>query len=154
MKYGVVAPNGELPVSKGLFEVHKEHCLVWGKNVDKQYRLSHNTYISENQIEKSHYEEKESIKIIDRLKPYLESSKPLIESKIHIRIKIENVLVDFYRDLIEALKSQKGVGVIVEHSPEFLKKHFGSQLWMHCSNSDEKIDEMIFLKSKGLLRDS
>ncbi len=137
-------PDGSIPDGRGLFECYEEHCLVWGKNSDNQYRLSYNVYVSEDELEEHEHEGKERIEIISRLKPFLKYSKPLIESKAHIRINIENELPHFYRDLIRALKSEKGVGVVIDYTPEFSKKHFLPHLCISSTNSFGKIEERIF----------
>jgi predicted Rdx family selenoprotein len=81
----VVDPYEEVPYT-GQFIEYIDNCLVWEKDEDGEYRLSHNTYVTENEMEKI---KGEGEKVYERLKeggePRLSSRKPLIETKSHFR---------------------------------------------------------------------
>ena len=97
-----------------------DSCLMWGKSEDGQYRLSHNVYVTENEIDKyddgnGQYAER----VRNNGEPKLVSSKPLIETKSHFRVKIEKELVPFYKAIIEALKTKRDQDYIFEYSPNY-----------------------------------
>lgn len=97
-----------------------DNCLVWGKCEDGQYRLTHNIYITDNEIDKyddgnGQYAEK----VRNDGKPKLCFSKPLIETKSHFRVKIEKELVPFYKGILEALRTKRDQDCIFEYSPNY-----------------------------------
>ena len=85
-----MSPYDEFPYT-GEFIEYTDNCLVWGKTEYGEYRLSYNIYLTENEIEKYNGDgEKVFERIRDDGEPKLSTSKPLIETKSHFRLKIEN----------------------------------------------------------------
>lgn len=79
-------------------------------------RLTHNIYVTRNDIERYSKADQDH----DRLKAgetKLSSCIPLIEMKSHFRLKIENHLHIFYKEIIQALKTQSMNEVVVAYSP-------------------------------------
>jgi hypothetical protein len=106
----------EVPYEAEFIE-QTDSCLVWGKCEDGQYRLSHNIYVTDNEIDKyddgdGHYAER----IRNNGTPRLFSSKPLIETKSHFRVKVENELAPFYKGIVEALRTKRDQDCIFEYS--------------------------------------
>lgn len=117
--YQTMSPYDEFPYT-GEFIEYTDNCLVWGKNEAGEYRLSYNVYCTENEIEKYNGDGE---KVYERIRkggePKLSTSKPLIETKSHFRLKIENELPIFYKIIIEALRTKRHQDRIVEYSPNY-----------------------------------
>lgn len=97
-----------------------DSCLVWGKCEDGKDRLSHNVYVTDNEIDT--YDDGDGQyagRVRNNGTPKLLSSKPLIETKSHFRAKIEKELVPFYKAIIEALKTKRDQDCIFEYSPNY-----------------------------------
>lgn len=117
--YQQISPYHEVPY-RAEFVEYTDNCLFWGKNETDEFRLSYNVYITESEMEKyTSDEEKTYERVVNEGKPRLSSSKPLIETKSHFRIKIEKELLDFYTLIIEALKTKKDHDCIVKYSPNY-----------------------------------
>lgn len=112
----VHVPFEAVPYQAKIFDRYHEHCLVWGKLDDHDYRLGYQVYLCEDELAKSE-DENDKFKVAKRNKPVLLSSKPLIESKSYVRLRIEHDLPHFYKAIIEALKLKKEKTRIVEVSP-------------------------------------
>lgn len=97
-----------------------DSCLVWGKCEDGQYRLSHNVYVTINEVAKN-YDKSDQYakKVLRNGEPELHFSRPLIETKAHFRVQIEKELVHFYKAIIEALKTKRDQECIFEYSPNY-----------------------------------
>lgn len=111
------APYGEHPYDVKIVE-NKEHCLVLGKNKDNKCRLSYNIYISNDVIEKC-YHESGPYEETHEEKAILNFSKPLIETKSHIRFKTEKELPLFYEEIIKCLQNENTKDLIIEQSPNY-----------------------------------
>lgn len=89
-------------------DIWEEPCLVWGKSETNDFRLLYNLYKTEDiSVQGSTYEGT----------PKLELSKPLIESKAHLRLQIENELPFFYELIIKSIKTESKKGRIIVSSP-------------------------------------
>lgn len=117
--YQTMSPYDEFPYT-GEFIEYTDNCLVWGKNEAGEYRLSFNVFCTENEIEKYNGDgEKVYERIRNEGESKLSTSKPLIETKSHFRLKIENELPSFYKMVIEALRSKRDQDRVVEYSPNY-----------------------------------
>jgi hypothetical protein len=117
--FNLTAFNQQIPYPAEFVE-QTNSCLVWGKCEDDNYRLSHNVYINVNEIDKhddGNGQHAEKIRNTGENK--LTSSKPLIETKSHFRVKIEKELVPFYKAIIEALKTKRDQDCVLEYSPNY-----------------------------------
>lgn len=117
--YQTMSPYDEFPYT-GEFIEYTDNCLIWGKNEAGEYRLSYNVYLTENEIEKYNGDgEKVYERIRDDGEPKLSTSKPLIETKSHFRLKIENELPVFYKMIVEALRTKRDQDRVIEYSPNY-----------------------------------
>lgn len=117
--YQTMSPYDELPYT-GEFIEYTDNCLIWGKNEAGEYRLRYNVYHTENEIEKYNGDgEKVYKRIRGEGVPRLFTSKPLIETKSHFRLKIENELPVFYKMIVEVLRTKRDQDRIVEYSPNY-----------------------------------
>lgn len=84
---------------------HYYECLVWGKDSNGNYRLSHNVYYLEYAA-LSHLDKDSRRRDIAKLI----GSKPVIETKSSFRLKIKNHLPFFYKEIINSLKTESTIG--------------------------------------------
>lgn len=97
-----------------------DHCLVWGKNEDGKFRLSHIVYATENELIKySGDDEKVYERESEDGEPKISTSTPLIQTKSQLRLKLEKELPIFYKMIIEALKTKVDQEYIVKYSPNY-----------------------------------
>lgn len=88
--------------------VEIQHCMVWDR--DKQ-RIIYEVHETENEIVDPPADS------YRRWGPSICLSKPLIESKAHIRLKIQPELQHFYSAIIKLLGQGQVQENVVEHSP-------------------------------------
>jgi hypothetical protein len=111
-----------------------EHCLVWGKTNTNNFRLSYCIYQVDTQLELDH--EANIVSIIEERDPVLIFSRPLIETKAHLRLRIEPELPIFYRMLVGALRSTLENDMIVVESPVCQSVGQSSALSMFVAKRD------------------
>lgn len=117
--YHMIASYEERPYQAEFVE-ETDSCIVWGKAEDGQYRLLHNLYVTENEVDKyddGNGQSGERVRATGASK--LLSSRPLIETKSFFRLKIEEELVGFYTQIVEALKTKRDLDRIFEYSPNY-----------------------------------
>lgn len=108
-----------------------DHCLVWGKHNNNDYRLSYQFFQTDYVIELDH--DKQMVFISEERDPVLKLVKPLIETKAYFRLKVENELPDFYRSLVNSLTMESEKEIIVVDSPS--NKLVGSALSLYAAKS-------------------
>lgn len=95
----------------------KDTCLSWEKCPQGNYRLCHNVSTTAFAIESPENDW--------RAKPHKKIKtesivKPLIETKAHVRFKVDAFISEFYEALVYALKKYRDKDLVIEYAPKAL----------------------------------
>ena len=99
----------------GDVEIRRDHCLVWSRNKNNQFRLSYQIFVTEHEF--SEDGEKDIWDIIQESPPRLKFERPLIETKGYFRLRIQKELSYFFDMIIDSLKKEASKKMIIVHSP-------------------------------------
>lgn len=109
-----------------------DHCLAWSKNCNGDYRLSYQLFIVNSLL---FLENGKKSQLIENEKPKVKVNKPLIETKVNLRLKIENELPHFFRFIVDSLKNDFDKEIVIVHSPYY--NEFVSPISLyHAENKD------------------